>query len=450
MKNRWIMLSALALAIAGCSSGGGTDTAATNSGAGEAPELTKSDSLEVAAFKGGYGSDFYEAAAKEYAEKAGIKVDVVADPRIWEQIRPRFVQGTPPDLAFPGWGFDHWALVAEDGVLPLDHALNEKPWGAESGTWRDTFDPAILRLGQSNGKQYVMPFYVMSFGWWYDPNVFAKNGWTPPKTWDELLTLCEKIKAAGMAPITYQGQYPFYMIDGMLTPWVVSIAGQGQLDKMQNLEPGAWKDPSVVKAAAMIKELKDKGYFQSGATAMSHTEAQTQFVNGKAAMIPCGTWLHSEMKNSMPATAKMQYFLPPAVSGGAGDPSAVMVKIEPWLVPAQAKNQYHAIELFKYMTSLEKAKQFVTEKGTLMSVKGSDQVDLPEHLKAPSEALKASKAVYSSQWGEWYPEFYKAVQTGITKILNGELTPEAFAEMCEKEAEKVRNDPDIIKHKVGG
>jgi len=449
MKRVWIapVLAVVGLFGVGCSPSPTPEAGKT----GETPkvELTKSDKLEVTAFKGGYGSDFYENAAKEYAEKAGIEAEVVADPRIWEQIRPRFVQGTPPDLAFPGWGFDHWALVAEDGVLPLDSVLDQPAYGATSGTWRETFDPGILKLGQKDGKQYVMPFYVMSFGWWFDPGVFAKNGWTPPKTWDELLALCEKIKAAGIAPITYQGQYPFYMIDGMLTPWVVSIAGPGQLDAMQNLEPGAWKHESVVRAAQMIKELKDKGYFQAGATAMSHTEAQTQFVTGKAAMVPCGTWLHSEMKNSMPSTAKMQYFLPPAVAGGKGDPSAVMVKIEPWLVPAAAKNQFHAVELFKYMTSLEKAKQFVKEKGTLMSVKGSDEVELPEHLKAPAAALKASKATYSSQWGEWYPEFYKAVQTGVTRMLNGELTPEAFADLCEAEAEKVRNDPDILRHKVG-
>jgi len=448
MNSNWIVAACALVLVAGCSSGEKTSTSGSPSAA--APELTKSDTLEVTAFKGGYGTDFYETAAKEYADAAGIEVEVVGDPRIWEQIRPRFVQGTPPDLAFPGWGFDHWALVAEDGVLPLDAALEGKPYGAESGTWRDTFDPGILKLGQKDGKQYVMPFYVMSFGWWYDPNVFAKNGWTPPKTWDELLALCEKVKAAGMAPITYQGQYPFYMIDGMLTPWVVSIAGLDQLNAMQNLEPGAWKHESVVRAASMIKELKDRGFFQSGATAMSHTEAQTQFVTGKAAMIPCGTWLHSEMKNSMPATAKMAYFLPPAVPGGKGDPSAVMVKIEPWLVPSGAKNQFHAIELFKYMTSLEKAKQFVREKGTLMSVKGSDEVELPEHLIAPAAALKASKATYSSQWGEWYPEFYKAVQNGVTRLLNGELTPQAFADLCEAEADKVRNDPDILRHTVGG
>jgi N-acetylglucosamine transport system substrate-binding protein len=72
-------------------------------------------------------------------------------------------------------------------------------------------------------------------------------------------------------------------------------------------------------------------------------------------MIPCGTWLNSEMKESMPEGRKMAFFLPPVIGDGAGDPTAVMIKIEPWMVPAEAKNKEAAIDYFKSMTTVEKA-----------------------------------------------------------------------------------------------
>lgn len=440
---RWAWLAIVAAAI-GC--GGPAKEAPAASG--DSGKIA--GSLEVAAFKGGYGIDFYEAAAKEFAAKhPGLEVKVWGNPRVWEQLRPRFIGGDPPDLCFPGWGMDHWSLVAEEQIEPLDAALDGKPDSGE-GTWRDTFVPSMLALGQQDGKQWVLPYYYSVLGWWYDPGVFAKNGWTPPATYEELLALCEKVKAKGMAPITFQGKYPYYMIDGMLLPWCLSAGGAEAVRDAQNLEPGAWKSPAMLKAAQMIDDLNKRGFFQKGAVAMSHTESQQEFVQGRAAMVPCGTWLSSEMRDVTPPGAKMQFMPVPPLAGGPGDKSAVLIGIEPWMIPSAAKNKAAAVALFKYMTSLEKAKQFVKEKGTLMAIKGSDEGDLPEVLKAPAAVVKASKTVWAIQYRQWYPAFNTEIENALTAMLNGELDPQGFCDRVEAAAEKTRQDDSIPKHKAAG
>ena len=63
------------------------------------------------------------------------------------------------------------------------------------------------------------------------------------------------------------------------------------------------------------------------------------------------------------------------------------------MVPAQAKNPEAGIALFKYMTSVDEAKKFVTAKETLMAIKGSDQVKLPDTLVEPAKLFKDSKTV---------------------------------------------------------
>lgn len=432
------------LALQGCGS------KAPEGGATTGPEgdAKPSGNLEVALFKGGYGIDFFEQTAKEYEEAhPGVKIKVEGNPRIWEQLRPRFVAGNPPDLTFPGWGLDHWSLIYEGQLMPLDAALDSKPYEGE-GSWRDTFEPSLLKLGRHEGKQYFLPHFFNVLGWWYDPQVFEKNGWAVPKTYEELLALCPKIKAKGLSPITYQGKYPYYMIAGFLLPWTVSAGGIEAVDAIQNLEPGAWKSPAVLQAARMIVELKTKGFFQDGAIGMSHTESQSEFVNGRAAMIPCGTWLKSEMAKVMPATAKMQFMLPPVLAAGKGDPTAVIIGIEPWMVPTKGKNPELAVDFYKYVTSLTKAKQFVEQKGALTAVKGSDQANLPEDLKAPAAAFKASKTAYSIEFRQWYPTLETEVENAMTALLNGEATPEQFCERCEAGAEKVRKDASIPKHKI--
>lgn len=441
----WVWAAVTVFAV-GCGSGSGGEK-----GAGTSLEPKSGDrSLEVAAFEGGYGIDFYQQCAKEFeAKNPGLKIKVWGDPRVWEKLRPRFVGGDPPDLTFPGWGMDHWALAEEGQLMDLSEALTQKAAEGDK-TWGETFDPNILKLGQLEGKQYVLPYYVMLFGWWYDPKVFAANGWTPPKTWDELLVLGEKIKAKGIAPITFQGKYPYYMIDGMLLPWCQSVGGVEAVRSAQNLDPGAWKSEPMLKAAQMIDELNKKGMLQKGAVAMSHTEAQQEFLQGRAAMVPCGSWLYSEMKNVMPPNAQMEFFLPPSVTGGKGDPTGMMIGIEPWMVPSGAKNPADAVGLFKYMTSLSKAKEFVEKKGTLMAITGSDEVALPEVLKAPAKLFKQSKTVYAVQYRQWYPAFNTEIENALTAMLNGDIDPQGFCDRVEAAAEKTRNDSSIPKHKVAG
>lgn len=439
------MLGVCLAVLSGCGSGGSAPSETVTTEGGE--KLTTSKELEAMVFAGGYGSDFYEQAAKEYEEKTGVKVTVVGDPHIDEQLKPRFTEGNPPGLAFPGVHFDHWGLVAEDEVMPLDSALAGQDWD-KKWAWGQTFEPSLLRLGKMDGKQYVLPFYFSVLGWWYDPDLFKENGWEPPKTYAELLALCQKIQAKGIAPITYQGQYPDYMIAGMLIPWVISGGGMDQYNKMQNLEPGAWNSDALVGAAKKIADLRAQDYFQKGATAMSHTDAQVEFIERRAAMIPCGTWLHAEMESKLAKGRKMAFMLPPTLVDGKGDPTNIMIKIEPWLVPAKSKNQEHAIGFFKYMTSLEKAKQFVKEKGTLMAIRGSDQVELPDYLAGAAKSFSASKAVWAQQWKDWYPKFYEKVEQNVTKLLNGDLTPEQFGVECEAAAEATRKDSSVAKHKV--
>lgn len=446
---RWSLWAAVAaFAVGGCAAGGkAPETSGTSS---EAPQLTGglTGKVEVAAFQGGYGIDFYEQVAKEFAaQHAGLDVKVWGNPRVWEQLRPRFIGGDPPDLAFPGWGMDHWALAEEGQLLDLTASLGT-PAAEGGGTWGDSFEPSILKLGQLDGKQYVLPYYLMIFGWWYDPAVFAKNGWTVPKTYEELIALSEKIKAKEMAPLTFQGKYPYYMIDGMLLPWAWSAGGEKAVKDAQNLEPGAWKSPAMLKAASMIHELNQKGFFQKGAVGMSHTESQQEFLQGRAAMIPCGSWLYSEMKNVMPPTAKMEFMLPPVLADGQGDPTAILIGIEPWMVPSAAKNQVAAIELFKQMTSLTNAKKFVETKGTLMAIKGSDQAKMPDVLQQPAAAFKASQQVWAVQYRQWYPAFNTEIENALTAMLNGELTPETFCDRVEAAAETTRQDSVITKHKL--
>ena len=144
----------------------------------------------------------------------------------------------------------------------------------------------------------------------------------------------------------------------------------------------------------------------------------------------------------------MIFFLPPILDNGPGDPTAIAIGIEPWVVPSKAKHRDTAIDFYKYLASLTKAKQFVEQKGTLMAIRGSDAANIPEYLQPPAAAFKASKAVWSLEYIQWYPTLGKASQDAMAALLAGEATPEQFVQRVEDAAETVRKDTTIPRHRV--
>ncbi|MEX2242680.1 MAG: extracellular solute-binding protein [Fimbriimonadaceae bacterium] len=407
------------------------------------------DFVSIKVFKGGYGDDFFIEAGQEYAKANGVTVKTEGDPRMWDRLRPDFVAGNPPDVAWPGWGMDYWGLVYDGQVEPMDAYLAEPAYGETEGTWLDTFDPDLLKLGQYDGKQYLMPYHVNLNGWWFNKTVFDKNGWKPPQTFDELLALGPKMKAAGVAPLTFQGQYPYYMLYAFIYPWAISSGGLEAWNNCQGLVPGAWKSEHMLRAAKAVEQLRDAGFFMDGSLALDHIQSETQFLDGKAGMVPCGTWLYAEMENAWPPGVVAEFMLPPVFSDGKGDPTTLMVAIEPFIVPSKAKHMKDGIEYFRYITSKDKARQFIEEKGTLMAVKGLEDATYPTHLKRPAELFAQAKTKWHSEYRFWYPELAEEAEKAMSALLAGDIDAAAFCARLEAKAEETRNNTKIKKHTVG-
>lgn len=444
MNWRYAALSLVAAAAVGCGGGG----AASGQGGDEA------GTVEIVSFKGGYGIDYFEKAAKDFTAETGTPTAVSGDPKVWEQLRGAFAAKDVPDVTWPGWGFDYWGNVYDGQVMAVDEFLDQPAWGQTEGKFRDMFDEQLLRLGEYEGKQYLLPYHVNINGWWYNKKLFKENGWTAPKTFEELIVLNDKLKAKGIAPMTFQGQYPYYMLYAFIFPWIISSGGLEAWNACQNLEPGAWKSPHVIEAARRVATLRDRGDFMKEALGLNHTDSQTEFLKGNAAFVPCGTWFYAEMREIIEKDSNLlqagdfEFMLPPTLAGGKGDPTSVMVAIEPWIIPQAAKNPQKGMDYFKYLASPEVAKGFVEEKGTLMALKGLEDANYPVFLQEPARLFAASKTKWNAEYRLWYPPVNQAAEDAMTALLNGSITPEQFAEQCEAAAEQARNDDRLVKRKV--
>lgn len=84
-----------------------------------------------------------------------------------------------------------------------------------------------------------MNYVYTVWGIWYSSSLFEQKGWEYPKTWDDMMTLCAKIKKTTMAPWTFQGKYPSYILNPILSS-AAKMGGLDVLKNIDNLEPGAW------------------------------------------------------------------------------------------------------------------------------------------------------------------------------------------------------------------
>ena len=260
--------------------------------------LEAGSSIEGVFFEGGFGRGYIDNAADILrALHPDNEMSVEGIQRVQEVLQPRFISGNPPDVIDnSGAGsIPIDALVASELLADFAPLMEAPALDTAGMTFGETLFPGSQNDGIWNGQQLVLFIALTVAGVWHSDSLFAEKGWEYPQTWDAMLDLCETIKSDGIAPWTYQGRFPGYMVFGVLDPLVFKNGGIEATLAIDNLEDDAWLADPVVEAATMMSQLAANDYIMAGTEGLTHTESQAEWLQGNAAFIPCGTWLENEM-----------------------------------------------------------------------------------------------------------------------------------------------------------
>jgi len=288
----------------------------------------------------------------------------------------------PPDM------FSYWAgarvqfIVDSERLAPIDDL-----WQSAN---LDAILPASLVQGATiyNGTHYLVPFNYHFAGFFYNKQVFADAGIDAlPTTWDEFLAACDKLKAAGVAPIALgsMNRWPAqFWFDYLL----LRTAGPEYRAKLMAGQ-AAYTDPEVVKVMEMWKDLVDKGYFYPDANAYDWTDAGDQVANGEAGMTLMGTWLTGYWDgNGLVAGEDYDLFSFPIIDPAL--PVAAVGPVDGWVISAGAKHADNAKELMTYLVSdLEAQKVWAQGQGALAA---NINVDPAMYSSVMTKALEYVKA----------------------------------------------------------
>jgi N-acetylglucosamine transport system substrate-binding protein len=409
--------------------------------------------VEVAVFEGGYGIEWHKQMARQYERlHPGIRINLWGDPRVDEKIKPRILRGNPPDLA--NCTIPVWKLIVAGKLVPLDSTLDSPAYGPNGtllpATWRSTLAPGILTAFEYQGKAYAMPSNLSAWVCWYDKKQFREHGWKPPQTWTQFMALCEQMKRAGVTPIAFQGKYA----GGYGWPTLLSLYERlvplTRWYAAQDMAPNAFLDPEFIHAARLLQDMARVG-FGPGAMAMSHTESQMQWANGREAMVFCGLWLEHEMAQSIPNGFEMSCFpVPtiPSVEGGQGDQRAVYGGgAENFFVFKDALHAREALDFLKYMLSQEAAQSYVRQLNTLSPVNGATKsVAVSPALRSAVEILDGRSRLFDDRLSGLYLDFGKTVMPdSMSDLLSQKITPDQFAHRLQASIDQIRANPDVYK-----
>ncbi len=190
----------------------------------------------------------------------------------------------------------------------------------DAGAWNNVVPAAATTVKNVYGGMVSLPYQYNVEGIWYNKKLFAANGITEPKTYDELLAAMDKLKAAGVTPITQGGKqgWPLTRLIG------IHLFRNVGPNALADVRDGKAKltDPEYVKAAQALADMAAKGYLGDGVSTRESDAATAAFLTGKAAMTYNGSWLLSNINDAKQNTIGVDAvgFMPfPSVSGGKGN-----------------------------------------------------------------------------------------------------------------------------------
>jgi multiple sugar transport system substrate-binding protein len=320
-----------------------------------------------------------------------IKLNEV-DHNTFQQNITTYLQ-SPDDVIpwFAGYRMQYFA--AQDLLGPIDDV-----WA--SGL-NDTMSAGfkLASTGQ-DGKLYFVPWTYYCWGIHYRPSLWAEKGWKVPTTFDELKSLADNMKTAGIVPFAFgnDGRWPAM---GTFDQLNFRMNGyQFHIDLMAGKEK--WTDDRVKNVMTTWASLLP--YHQDTPNGRKWEEAATALVNKQAGMMTIGNFVGEAFNGD---TSDLDFFPWPSMNDEFGT-KTIEAPIDGWLMAKSPKNEAAAKELLLYFGTKEAQTVYVTKNP---SVIGAAQ-DIDKSIFSPLQQ-KSLAAVAEAE--------------SVTQFLDRDTSPE-FAE----------------------
>jgi raffinose/stachyose/melibiose transport system substrate-binding protein len=342
-----------------------------------------------------------------------------------QQIAAALESDNPPSL-FQNEGDWRITAFADTGLIRDISTEFDAAWQAD-------FLQAPLDRFVYDGKQYGLPRDGGPVGIWYNKSLFQQAGISQqtPNTWEELLSVVQRLKGAGILPIAL-GEAEKWSGAFWWEYLALRLGGLAAIEAAISRQ-GAFTDPPFVQAGEELGRLIALHPFPAGFLYMdTYPGASTLFGDGVAAMHLMGYWEKDYQRRSSSTGqgigADLGWFPFPAVAGGAGNPAEVLGGVYGWLIGADAPAE--TVEFLKYITSEEEQCQ-AAGLGMLPATAAAGGCLQDPHLTTLWQAMQQAGYLQIYYDVLLPPATGAKVNDAVAGLFAGTITPENAARKIE-------------------
>ncbi|ABF44893.1 MULTISPECIES: ABC transporter substrate-binding protein [Deinococcus] len=384
----------------------------------------------------GQGYDECKKGADAWAKQTGNTVKLVQVPKETDQRLALYQQ----QLGAKSGDVDVYMIDVVWPGLIGQHLVDLKQYIPQSQIAQHF--PAIIQNNTVNGKLVGMPFFTDAGVLYYRTDLLKKYGYTrPPKTWNELATMAQKIQAGErktnpkFVGFVFQGKnYEGLTCDAL--EWINSFGGGTIVDPSGKITVNNPKAVAALRAIqAMIGPVAP-----SAVTTYGEEEARNVWQAGNSAFMRNWPYAYAlaEAPDS-PIKGKVGVAALPA--GPGGKPAATLGGWQ-LAVNAYSKHPKEAASLVQYLTSAQEQKRRAIQASynpTIASLYKDPQV-----LKAVPffgslyEVFTNAVARPATVTGGKYNEVSNAFSTSVYNVLTGKSAPDAALKSLESQLARIK------------
>ena len=231
---------------------------------------------------------------------------------------------------------------------------------------------------------FGVPYVANAAGVLYNREMFQEHGWEIPETWDEFMTLCEDIKAAGIQPL----YFGFKDTWTCLAPWNALAVDLAPADVCKQVNRG---ETTFTEEYREISEkmLEMLAYGQDGPFAYGYNDACTAFANGESAMYTIGSYAVPQIKSVNP-DMDIDSFVMPGCDDKDGNILNSGVDLQ-FCVTKECKNKEAAYEVLDFFLEHDSVQKYLDDQNAVPCL--DEEFDLAPMLDGMKDYITAGKMV---------------------------------------------------------
>jgi len=378
---------------------------------------------------------FFNDMAREYeASHPGVKIDVqaIANDPFKEKIKVVLGTDEAPDVFFTWPGEFTNRFIRAGKVMDLTDVMMED-------NYIDNYVASQMEPFTVDGKIYGAPVRVDGKIFVYNKELFAQAGVEVPETWEEFVTVCEQLDAAGIVPIAFGNQAPWAVSHyvGTLNQKIVGEPIHDAYDPAT----GDFSDPGFVTALEEFERIVP--YFNKNTNGIRHSEARENWIAGKAAMMYIEIVEIPEIERSGNQDIIENYgvFQFPIVEGGKGDQTLLTGYPEGFVVSNTTKHPEEAIDFFKYITGKEVGLKEAQAVGWLNGAKGiAEKGQIPDSLYENTQIVYNAGGLVNWLDSGMHAKVTNEYLTDLQMLIDGLLTPQEVMDKVQEVATEVTKE----------